>query len=330
MDKYLIRFAMNSEIPSIMKFIGEHWKKNHILSYDRSFFEWQYMSDKLDYVIGMDDEKKIHGMLAFISYDSTDKRDIATSMWKAQEGSGFLGIKMLLYLLDECPHRVLFSPGINIKTSEQIYRRMGILTGTMKQWYRLRDISDYKIATISVKTIPRRSSQINGNFIRYQTFSDLLSTFNYDKYVTKDMIPYKSRIYFEKRYFQHPSYQYLVYGVERDGEVRAVIVLRIQKCNGSQAIRFVDCLGNYAEIAYATAGLDLLLDEFDAEYVDMYESGLSDEMLRGAGWLPVKESGNIIHNYFSPFEQRVVDIHYCTSNPDIVLFRGDGDQDRPN
>ena len=329
MENYIIRFALDSDIPAIMDFIEKEWKQGHILSYDKNFLKWQYTSDKLDYIVGLDCKNNIQGMLAFISYAYSDKRDIATSMWKAKIGTSFLGMKMLMYLMECQSYRVLFSPGINVKTSAHIYHRMGILTGTMRQWYRLRDLSNYRIAAIQSKSIPLHIGN-QAELVQYQTFDELLSAFDYDQYVTKEQIPYKSKVYFEKRYYRHPSYQYLVYGIKHDEEVRAAIVLRVQECKGARAIRFVDCIGDYSQIGFATAGLDLLLEQFDAEYIDMYEVGLSETMLSKAGWLQVKETNNIIPNYFSPFEQRVVDIHYCTSNPDIVLFRGDGDQDRPN
>ena len=62
----------------------------------------------------------------------------------------------------------------------------------------------------------------------------------------------------------------------------------------------------------------------------MYEKGVDSNILQKAGWIKLDETDNIIPNYFSPYEQINVDINYCTSDENIVLFRGDGDQDRPN
>ena len=61
-----------------------------------------------------------------------------------------------------------------------------------------------------------------------------------------------------------------------------------------------------------------------------YETGINDDIFYSAGWRKVEEEGNIIPDYFSPFEHRKVDIFYATSKADAVLFKGDGDQDRPN
>ena len=38
----MIRFAEEKDIPEIMKFIDEYWRKNHIMSRNRSLFEFQH------------------------------------------------------------------------------------------------------------------------------------------------------------------------------------------------------------------------------------------------------------------------------------------------
>lgn len=331
MEKYLIRYATYKDIPAIKKFIDQNWKKNHILVQENGLFEWQYTSDKLDFVLGIDDMGKIQGMLGFISYDDTEERDIATSMWKANSGTGFLGIKLLMFILSNEPHRTLFSPGINVRTSGGIYKRLQIQTGRMNQWYRLRKLDSYTVAKIKDIDIPKYKINENAKFVRYDSFKMFQEDFNFDKYVSKECIPYKSITYLKRRYFEHPSYGYLTYGIKQNGiETNALIVLRIQECNGSAVLRFVDCIGNLEALGSITVFLDQLLIELDAEYVDMYEKGLSGEMLHDAGWMKLDDTPNIIPNYFSPYEQRNVDVNYCTTDENIVLFRGDGDQDRPN
>ena len=62
----------------------------------------------------------------------------------------------------------------------------------------------------------------------------------------------------------------------------------------------------------------------------MHEAGLDADRLYSAGWINVDETNNTIPNYFSPFRQENIDVYYCSSDKEAVLFRGDGDQDRPN
>lgn len=331
MEEYEIRYATIEDIPTIKMFIEEKWKKNHILAREEGFFEWQYTRDKLDYVIATDSNGIIQGMLGFISYGDGPERDIATSMWKANPGTGFLGIKLLMYIQRNEKYRTLFSPGININTSGGIYKRMQISTGKMNQWYRLNSVDEYKIAKILDFEIPAFKGNDVVVLLQYKTYEDFFKDFDFHKYVSKKMVPYKSMSYLKRRYFNHPSYTYLSYGIKTDGiNTSAVIVIRVQECNDSRVIRFVDCIGCLEALSYVTEFLDDILDKENAEYIDMYEKGVPEGLLRGAGWKRLDETNNIIPNYFSPYEQRNVDVNYCTTNDNIVLFRGDGDQDRPN
>ena len=123
----------------------------------------------------------------------------------------------------------------------------------------------------------------------------------------------------------------MIYGIKMNGmNTNAVFVLRVQECKGTRVVRFVDCIGCLEALTCITPFIDDILDQEYAEYIDMYEKGVPEEILRRAGWKRVDETDNIIPNYFSPYVQCNVDINYCTANENIVLFRGDGDQDRPN
>lgn len=329
MGEYKIRYAAYEDIPEIQTFINENWKKNHILARDKILFEWQYTSNKLDYVLGLDEVGKIQGILGYISYDNNVQRDIALAMWKANSGCSFLGIKLLMFIMKHESYRVLFCSGINMATTKEIYERMGFTIGRMNQWYRLAKRKQYVIAKIENPYIPEYSTCDEADLAEYKTMDELETDFKFDTYVDSNMVPYKSLTYLKRRYFEHPRYEYKVYGVKQ-AETKAVIVIRVQECNGSRAIRFVDCIGNIGQIANITRAIDKLLEIKNAEYIDMYEAGVSGNMLRKAGWINLEETKNIVPNYFSPFEQSNVTVNYCTTDENIVLFRGDGDQDRPN
>lgn len=330
MEKFSIRSAQFDDIPLIMRFIGEYWKKGHILAENRVLFEWQYVDgNNVNFVLGFDEMGNIQGILGFVSYDVSDDKDIALALWKANHAKTFLGIKLLMFLMKEVPHRNIVCPGINLKTTAKIYQQFGMYVDTMRQWYRLRELSSYGVARIVSGEIPEyRSEQFE--LERITTYEEMEKKFDFSNYAKEFSVPYKSANYIKKRYFNHPVYEYLVYGMGKERLYDMFIVLRIQEYKGTNILRFVDCIGDVNRISNITNALDELLCEFDAEYIDMYEAGLSEQMLIDAGWLLVKTSGNVIPNYFAPFEQNNVDIHYCTSNKNAVLFRGDGDQDRPN
>jgi len=330
-DNFEIRYAESKDIPAIQEFINENWRKGHILARDENLLRWQYTSDKLDYVLGIDCTGRIQGMLGFISYDDTPWRDIATSMWKSNRGCGFLGIQLLMFVMQNERHRTVFCPGINMKSTKAIYEKMNFSIGKMNQWYRLRKKERYVIAKIENDIVPQNTSKNFSRLVEYRTGDELENDFDWDFYVREEMVPYKSWSYFKRRYLGHPFYKYRILGIKDNNEItKAVIVLRIQECQRERAIRFVDCIGDSREIGTITNEIDRILEMEDAEYIDMYETGVSKEMLIRAGWMKVEETTNIIPNYFSPYAQCNVPVYYCTTEKQIVLFRGDGDQDRPN
>nr|MCR4746137.1 hypothetical protein [Lachnospiraceae bacterium] len=74
-----------------------------------------------------------------------------------------------------------------------------------------------------------------------------------------------------------------------------------------------------------------LMKKNNYEYIDFYEYGLDDIYLKNAGFNErIIEDENIIPNYYEPFEKQNVDIwgHFQTDT--ALIFKADGDQDRPN
>ncbi len=330
MGKCRIRLAVYDDVPAIMRFIDQYWKKGHILATNRTLFEWQYVRDeKANFVIGIDDFNNIQGILGFIPYGIANDKDLSLALWKANQEQQFLGIRLMSYLIKEIPHKNIVCTGINMETTSKIYARMGMKIGTMTQWYRLAPRNEYKVAVVINKEIPCvRPSIYSLQLIN--DFAQIESVFDFNIY-KENGIPYKSKEYVKKRYFEHPIYQYLLYEVrEKDGNIIALIVLRIQDYCDLKVFRFVDCIGNINVLRMITSELDRLMIENEVEYIDMYETGIQQDVLWEAGWSLVKESGNIIPNYFSPYVQSNVDIHYCKSDKNAILFRGDGDQDRPS
>ena len=112
--------------------------------------------------------------------------------------------------------------------------------------------------------------------------------------------------------------------------MRLVLVFRIVEHLSSKALRLVDCIGDYNDLCHVTYCIDTFMNDIEAEYVDLYESGINPDVLKKAGWRKVCESSNIIPNYFSPYEKRNIRIHYASTSQNAVYFKGDGDQDRPS
>lgn len=331
-NEWSVRQAIYDDIPNIMRFIREHWAREHILGNDRAFLEYEMCArEDVHYVVAENrNTGALEGILGFIPY-GRENCDIMLALWKnAAQGAPMLGVRLLEYLCNNSNIRTVACVGIN-KRTRGIYEYVGFTTGELQHYYRLGNFAEYRIAVIKDKIIPPVSSKGAANLIKVTSMAELLKYFDWDQYRASGVIPYKEPWYIEKRYFDHPIYTYDVYAVERSGmETNTVIVAREQECRGGKVLRIVDALGDTDTLADCGAAIQELLDHNGYEYVDFYEYGISDEIMQKAGFTAqLKE--NIIPNYFSPFVQQEIPIYYCSNSMDnFRVFKGDGDQDRPN
>jgi hypothetical protein len=333
-QKYEIRLALYEEIPDVMQFIDENWKKGHILATNRDFFEYEMVVDgKVNFLIAKDKESgTIEGILGFLPCSKDqEKLDIWGVVWKTvPQSMPMLGMELKKRLMTIIGARTDLGVGANPRTSVPLLGRIyHYYTAKMKHYYRLADIHEYKIAKVREKNIPHYNPS-ESVIVKELLNKEELEQF-FDFATVKDVIPYKDCWYYTKRFFKHPIYKYSVWGIENiENKKRAVMVTRIQKCNESSAVRIVDYLGEQALFGNCGNFLDLLLRE--NEYIDFYFDGFEEEYAKSAGMVAVTDDGNIIPDYFYPFEQVNVDIYVdCSNNKErCFFFKGDGDQDRPN
>ncbi len=328
----MIRFAKEKDIDGIMNFIDIYWKKGHILGNNKSFFEYEHnLPEGVTYVISEDNEGVINAILGYIPYGKTN-RDVMTVMWKSTHtANASLGLELFKFLKESGDVRIMASPGSNPKL-KGLYKYLGYEFGRMTHWYRRGEKDSYQVAVIKDAEVPSKSPD---GHCRYQKFDDWKSAewlFDFNKY-TRESKPYKEPWYIQKRYFHHPIYQYEIYGVDKDesdGKFPLMVIFRIININEINVIRLIDCIGELGNLGLISNLLDDLLKQYQAEYVDCYEKGISETVMTKAGFIKREDTENIIPNYFSPFVQKNIDIWYFSSDADVVLFKGDGDQDRPN
>lgn len=325
----MIRFANDNDTARIMAFIESDWKHGHILARDKSFFLYEHgwKDGRINFVLS-EENGAINGILGFIPYGETN-RDVMTVVWKARDDAPpATGLALLQYLKENGDVRIMASPG-SAKKLKGMYRYLGYEFGRMTQWYRLHAQSSYTLASVNDNTVPACAEE--GNALRMETWEDVERHFDFEAY-TKNKKPYKEAWYIKKRYFDHPAYRYEVYGVKEQTNPRypLLLVFRLEESQGARALRLVDCIGKCGLLAHATSLVDGLLEQHKAEYADCYEAGVEEAVFEDAGWRKVQASGNVIPNYFSPFVRENIDIWYFSTDSEIVLFKGDGDQDRPS
>jgi hypothetical protein len=143
----------------------------------------------------------------------------------------------------------------------------------------------------------------------------------------------RSPLFLKRRYLEHPEYKYYFFGFFAS-ELEAVVVLRRIETNGASCLRIIDFISEKNMSRAYRKGFLNLLEKFDAEYIDFYQSGIPAKALYEAGFtFKQPDSKNIIPDHFEPYEPKNISIRWAYKAHNFeerVLVKGDCDQDRPN
>ena len=346
MNNIQYKLCNKSYREKLQKFISENWKYNHILSKNKKLLDWQYMNKNGDYnfVLAMESEKII-GILGFIPSDFFHKRihvkinECCLALWSIKKNSNIagLGIGMIQYLKKLFNFNFIYTLGLS-DDAIQIYNALKYSVSHLqhfikinhkkKQFQILKNHENFKI---------KDSSNNKKNYFLTEVYSleELKLIFlnlpnNYQD-LRKDFI------YFKNRYHSHPFYKYR-YLIITKKNTECIIVMREVSYKSSTALRIIDCIGNFSAISNISSSLDKILLDENHEYIDLLQFGIDKQILYKAGFLEINDLNNlVIPNNFEPFEQKNKKIYFAFKNYNnekqdykINLFKGDGDQDRPN
>lgn len=328
---YKIKIAEARYIDKIMRFFREQWSAGHILANDRDFFEYEFLNKgDLRFVIAVDLNDDILATLGFISYMDDDSV-IMLAMWKsAYNKNPFLGVQLLDYLMKNKGQVFFGSVGINQRV-QAIYKHMGFKNIELDHYYRASDQKKYSIGHFYIpKILPVNEKEYD--LKQMSSMEEFNKYFDFESYEKSNIMPKKERWYIEKRYFKHPIYQYQVYGIRNEkGQIGSALFMREVSIEGVKILRIVDFLGKIDDLNHISYEIQRLLEENNYEYIDFYQYGISEQIMNQAGFVK-KGENDIVPNYFEPYVKENVPIlcTYIDRNSPAYLFKGDGDQDRPN
>ena len=334
-ERYEFRLAGIDDVDAIMAFYREEWGADHILATDREYFCYQHVvDDKVNFMLAIHRETgQIHAAEGFIQY-SQQLCDVGAVMWKVGSRcrTPLLGVDLVRRLKQATGCRVYLGPGANPKTAVPLHRHaLKHEVGLFDHYYMLADRDHYSIAVVGEKPPVKQLAPVPTMTLSpLKSLAQLEGRFDFSAWFERK--PYKDDWYVRRRYFENPIYRYDVFAVTgEDKIVRALLVARAVSIGDACILRIVDVLGDTRILAGLGEALHQLMDEHDYEYIDLYCKGLEHADLITAGFVLKERQGpNIIPNYFEPFMQSNVDIWYSLSDADTVLFKADGDQDRPN
>ena len=342
---YSIEFLKYEDSDEIQKFINNEWKKDHILSSSRELFEWQYANgnENLNFV-GIKISNTIKGILGFIPtsrYDQNlrEKNVIWLALWKISNDlkiSG-IGLKMLTFLKNEVKHVGIGVSGLG-SSLPILYKSLGYFTSELSHYYVVNK-NKYK----NLKLIKSDLGFIHPTL---KTNGKLWKSLNKENYkeLTKNNYNFncnssnrKSSDYFFNRYIKHPFYKYKVYLIfSDDNSESAIISTRIDTKENSNVLRIIDYYGNQEILNNAGFGLQNIMTKENIEYADFWTYGISNQIMENIGFSTINSKYNVIvPSYFEPFIDANNKIYFAYKNSNnaldnIFIYKGDGDQDRPN
>ena len=328
-----LRFANAMDLDSIVSYLRNRWDPNHIYVKNIDLFEFYHLhGEEIDFVLAFNlDSSELDGILGFHRYTKKYKNsDLFTVLWMVKQGNGdpFLGIQLLNFLKDASECRTISTVGANPVTLP-IYKRLGYRTGHLDHYIKINPKIKLTVPTLSknFKFVQSSSSEV-WELQKFSSMDALKQKFSFDEYV--HCYPFKDEWYIDRMYFSHPVYQYEVWGIKKKSEIHSILVTRSLSLNSQKVIRIVDVIGDELDFAGIGHALDRLLAEERYEYIDCYCLGIEPEIFEKSGF-SLKDEDSIVPNYFEPFRNENVSLNYFTSSQEkFFMFKGDGDQDRPN
>ena len=341
---YKFRLARVGDTKSIMKFIHDEYNENHALANNEELFRWFYGRDEYGdneglNVFLMEDDQGIAGMIGFVPYSNEPDCQVSAALTIVRS-KGLLpmaGLEMMKRMKAMVGDS--FSFGTNPVTIKPLYEKVfGHTTGIMRQYYILNDrISDFRIARVPDR---KNGDGNDGNMAagfpgeeyrmeEFYNYRDLLAEFDLGKQYPR--MSKKSGEYIRKKFFENPYYSYRKWKIKDTGlETTGILFAREVYAEGAKALRIMDFRGNIGVLGKIGEQLRAILHDEGFEYVDLMVSDIPDDVVKEAGFEILDPKGGIIiPNYFEPFLQKNA-LLYFNVEGDTVIFKADGDQDRPN
>lgn len=341
--KYDIRFCKVTDYDNLIYFIDNYWQKGHIFTKSKRLFDWQHFDKKKErynFVIAVDKvSNEIHGVIGFIMssiYDENIEKPIRWgTIWKVRDDVGVKGLGLALKYYFEVNAPAKYVGGLGLSNySKVINNKLGEQVGKMNLYY----ILNTEIERFVLIDNVNKENKVPQNIVcKNKSLKEIkpeIFIANSQKYYSH--IPeFKSPLYYMNRYAKHPIYNYKFIEINNEhNDAIACLIVRKCEANDSCGLFVVDYIGNGLELDGLYNEFQFLLQKYNAEFISFYEYGLNSEGIVAGGFTNSNSNEIVIPLYFEPFVKKHIDLdyHFYTKedNVNIVIFKGDADQDRPN
>lgn len=326
-----IEFLHDKDIKSFFLFINDNWKKNYIFIKDKNFFNWQFYNSKkkiYNFIIAKQN-KKIVGCLGFISNNSYSKifkkkNYLWLVNWYVVDKYKHLSFKLIKFLLEKKNYHFIGTIGCTKKT-QKILKALRFHTGTLIHVVCKNDLKKKfylsKFKKNNSKILIKKKMKIKKiNRFEIKSFFKFLKPINL-----------KNEEYFFKRYFNHPNYKYISYGLYENNIHLGFIICRECKYKNYKSLKIIDYHGSKLNLSSFFLNFKKILSTNNYEFVDFYFYS-KENFFNYKNYILKKKE--VVPNYFNPFIKKNIKIKFAFQTYDKffnpLFVRGDCDQDRPN
>jgi len=262
-----------------------------------------------------------------------DHNAIWLALWKVRDdiAAGPIGLQLLNDVTAGEPHASIGVIGFQ-PAAAAIYSALKFQVGELRHYVLPNpDVSAFELASFERRP-NRRVPDTNLTAVAVDDTTFSATVAGLDLGSRNQQLPFKTPAFFRSRYLQHPRYRYETFALRRGDRPIGLLATRVAAHGERRALRVVDYIG--ADDLVPALGR-LILDQVrrhGAEYADILNWGIDSAWFEAAGFSPIDPSGpDIVPNHFEPFERRNAPVRFALkADRPAVLFKGDGDQDRPN
>ena len=337
-NKIDIQFLRHDELENFQSFIKNHWSNKHIFAIEESIFNWQHKNKKnYNYIIAKVDNQIIGvwGVIPIAHFDNKlQTNQIFIALWRVLPGYGVaISLQIFNKIVEE--YKPSFILGLPVNPDVfKFYERQKFKIFKLKHHVFISEfLKDFEVAKVpkSLKNNKINNySRLSIKRLRIQDFKNLDTRKLYIH-----QIPTKTDLYIINRYIKHPIYNYKIYSIFDKNNLEGLLVVRPIYINRKTILTIVDYIGAGWFFSRLGNFMSSLIQEYDAEFIDIYSFGLDEKNIIDAGFINVDENkGLVIPGLFEPFKRKNIQINCCcyysSQNGNIRIFKGDGDADRPS
>lgn len=320
------------DLPALMDFIDQHWRKDHILAREQAVLDWYYGTERgCNFLLARKDGE-IFAVLGYIDADRfypqpPEHSELWLALWKVRDDAGVpgLGLRLILALKKRYPQRPISVLGLS-EAASKIYSLLRYQVKTLDQLF----IHNQHLDTYRL---------LHGCLSAYscQPFDGEVSLVDSVEQLRAEAVRVcdsrqRGVEYFIHRYLRNPFNDYQLFRIEQ-GDQLCYAIGRVMSANGGSALRLVDLYGQLPMLGQALAWFEQHLQHQGLEYMDFYLCSEQSEQLQACGFINRADCADdvVVPNYFEPYVAQNVDLQCATENGFTgPVFKADGDQERPN